>query len=110
MEVIAFDQDHGFSRTTGYRFGNFAYSTDVMDIPESSMAQLEGLDLWIIGCLLDIPHVTHAHVGKALEWRERLKPKHLVITHMSGRLDYETLRRDLPDGVEPAYDGMVLSI
>lgn len=110
IEVIAFDQDHGFSRTTGYRFGNFAYSTDVMDIPESSMAQLEGLDLWIVGCLLDIPHVTHAHVGKALEWRERLKPEHLVITHMSGRLDYETLRRDLPDGVEPAYDGMVLSI
>ena len=110
IEVIAFDQDHGFSRTTGYRFGNFAYSTDVMDILESSMAKLEGLDLWIVGCLLDIPHVTHAHVGKALEWRERLKPKHLVITHMSGRLDYETLRRDLPDGVEPAYDGMVLSI
>ena len=109
IEALAFDQDHGYSRTTGYRIGDMAYSTDVMDLPESSMAQLEGLDLWIVGCLLDIPHVTHAHVGKALDWRERLKPKHLVITHMSGRLDYETLRRDLPEGVEPGYDGMVLT-
>lgn len=110
IDTIAFDQNHGFSRTTGYRLGKAAYSTDVMEIPESSMAHLEGLDLWIVGCLLDIPHVTHAHIGKALEWRDRLKPKHMVITHMSGRLDYETLRRELPEGVEPGYDGMVLTV
>ena len=110
IETIAFDQNHGFSRTTGYRLGNMAYSTDVMELPEDSMAHLEGLDLWIVGCLLDIPHVTHAHVGKALEWRDRLKPKHMVITHMSGRLDYETLRAELPGGVEPGYDGMVLTV
>ncbi len=110
LEAIAFDQNHGFSRTTGYRVGNIAYSTDVMDIPEDSFAHLDGLDLWIVGCLLDIPHVTHAHVGKALEWRDRVKPKHMVITHMSGRLDYETLRRELPEGVEPGYDGLVLTV
>lgn len=110
VPVVSFDQDHGFSRTTGYRIGAMAYSTDVLHLPEDSMAQLEGLDLWIVGCLLDFPHTTHAHVGKALEWRERLKPKHMVITHMSPRLDYETLRRELPDGVEPGYDGLVLSL
>jgi phosphoribosyl 1,2-cyclic phosphate phosphodiesterase len=108
--TICFDQDHGFSRTTGYRIGAMAYSTDVRELPEESLAQLEGLDLWIVGCLLDIPHSTHAHIGKALEWRERLKPKHMVITHMSPRLDYETLRRELPEGVEPGYDGLVLTI
>ena len=108
--AISFDQDHGYSRTTGYRIGNMAYSTDVLDLPEASMAQLEGLDLWIVGCLIDTPHNTHAHIGKALEWRERLKPKHMVITHMSPRLDYDTLRRELPEGVEPGYDGLVLTL
>ncbi len=108
--ALSFDQDHGFSRTTGYRIGDMAYSTDVLDLPEGSMAQLEGLDLWIVGCMVDFPHPTHAHIGKALEWRDRLQPKHMVITHMSPRLDYETLRRELPDGVEPGYDGMVLTI
>ena len=108
--MIAFEQDHGFSRTTGYRIGDMAYSTDVMELPEASMAQLEGLDLWIVGCLLDIPHSTHAHIDQALAWGERLRPKHMVITHMSPRLDYETLTKSLPEGVEPGYDGMVLTL
>lgn len=110
IEVISFDQDHGYSRTTGYRIGDMAYSTDVTELPEASMEQLGGLDLWIVGCLLDIPHATHAHVDKALAWRERLKPRHMVITHMSPRLDYQTLANSLPKGVEPGYDGMVLSL
>jgi phosphoribosyl 1,2-cyclic phosphate phosphodiesterase len=25
---------------------------------------------------------------------------------MTSELDYETLKRDLPDGIEPAFDGM----
>ena len=110
IDMISFDQDHGHSLTTGYRIGTMAYSTDVMDLPDASMAQLEGLDLWIVGCLLDIPHATHAHIDKALGWRERLKPKHMVITHMSPRLDYDTLTGSLPKGVEPGYDGMVLTL
>lgn len=110
IEVISFEQDHGFSRTTGYRIGDMAYSTDVLDLPEASMAQLEGLDLWVVGCLLDFPHTTHAHIDKALAWRERLKPKHMVITHMSPRLDYDTLAKSLPAGVEPGYDGMVIAL
>jgi phosphoribosyl 1,2-cyclic phosphate phosphodiesterase len=27
---------------------------------------------------------------------------------MTSELDYDTLKRDLPDGVEPAYDGMTI--
>ncbi len=110
LEIISFEQDHGHSLTTGYRIGSMAYSTDVMDLPEASMAQLEGLDLWIVGCLLDIPHATHAHIDKALAWGERLKPNHMVITHMSPRLDYASLSGSLPKGVEPGYDGMVLTL
>jgi phosphoribosyl 1,2-cyclic phosphate phosphodiesterase len=32
-----------------------------------------------------------------------------VLTHMHVDLDYEALARELPAGVEPAYDGMVLT-
>jgi phosphoribosyl 1,2-cyclic phosphate phosphodiesterase len=110
VAALAFDQDHGYSRTTGFRIGAMAYSTDVLHLPEDSMTQLEGLDLWIVGCLVDFPHPTHAHIDKALDWRERLKPKHMVITHMSPRLDYETLKRELPQGVEPGFDGQELTL
>lgn len=110
LEIAAFDQDHGYSRSTGYRFGRFAYTTDVVDFPPESFAQLRDLDLWVVSCLTDDPHPTHAHLDKVLAWVEELKPGRTIITHMSTKLDYETLQRRLPPGIEPAYDGMVLEL
>jgi phosphoribosyl 1,2-cyclic phosphate phosphodiesterase len=108
--VRPFDQDHGYSRTLGLRFGPVAYSTDVVEMPEASFEVLAGIDLWIVGCLVEHPHPTHAHVAKALAWIERVKPKRAILTHMGHRLDYETLRCSLPAHVEPAYDGMVIEL
>lgn len=110
LEIVPFDQEHGFCRTTGYRFGRAAYSTDVVELPEQSMQLLEGLDLWIVGCLVDTPHETHAHIDKVLGWVERLKPQLTLITHMSPRLDYDALTASLPAGVAPAYDGQVIEL
>ena len=110
IQVQPFDQDHGYSRSLGLRFGSAAYSTDVVNIPEESFATLEGIDLWIIGCLVDYPHATHAHVAKALEWIDRIKPRRAVLTHMGPRLDYESLRDVLPPFVVPAYDGLILEV
>ena len=45
---------------------------------------------------------------EALAWIERLTPKRAILTHMTADLDYEALKRELPEGVEPAYDGMVI--
>ncbi len=110
LEVVPFDQDHGYCRTTGYRFGRAAYSTDVVALPEDSLALLENLDLWIVGCLTDSPHQTHAHLDKVLAWVERLRPKMTLISHMGTRLDYGRLSKTLPAGVAPAYDGLVVEI
>jgi phosphoribosyl 1,2-cyclic phosphate phosphodiesterase len=110
IDIIPFDQDHGYSRTLGLRFGSVAYSTDVVHIPEESFAVLEGIDLWIIGCLVDYPHATHAHVEKALDWIDRIKPRRAVLTHMSSRLDYDTLCGTLPPWVVPAHDGLIIEV
>ena len=105
IPVAAFDQDHGEVRSLGYRFGNVAYSSDVVGLPEASFAMLEGLDLWIVDALRDRPHPTHAHVDMTLGWIERLKPKRAVLTNLHFDLDYEDLKGRLPQGVEPAFDG-----
>ncbi len=107
-EVTAIDQDHGYGRTTGFRIGNCAYCTDVWQFPERSMELLQGLDCWVVGCLLDEPHPTHADLDKVIGWAERLRPKRTILTHMSPRLDYNALLARLPQGMEPAYDGMVI--
>jgi phosphoribosyl 1,2-cyclic phosphate phosphodiesterase len=110
LMVRPFDQDHGYCRSLGLRIGDAAYCTDVVEFPEDSLPALEGLDLLIVGCLVDEPHPTHADVGKVLAWVERFRPRRTVLTHMGSRLDYQTLRRRLPPGVEPAHDGMVLEL
>jgi phosphoribosyl 1,2-cyclic phosphate phosphodiesterase len=102
-------QVHGDITSLGYRVSNLAYSPDINDIPESSLPLLQGLDVWVVDALRTTPHESHFSVKQACAWAERLKPKRTILTHMTSELDYDTLRRDLPEGVEPAYDGMQIS-
>ena len=109
VEALPFRQIHGSGETLGFRFGGIAYSPDVSDLPEESLAHLAGLDVWIIDALRYSTHPSHLSVEQALSFITRVKPKRAVLTHMHGDLDYATLVRELPNGVEPAYDGMVLT-
>ncbi|MBI2584637.1 MAG: MBL fold metallo-hydrolase [Rhodospirillales bacterium] len=108
MEIVAYDQDHGYSRTIGYRFGPLAYSTDLLDLPEASFKALSGVQTWIVGTFAMQPHVTHAHVDKALGWIERLRPARAVLTHLGPAIDHGALSRSLPKGVDAAFDGLVI--
>jgi len=73
-------------------------------------AALAGVDLWIVDCLRHEPHPTHSHLAKTLGWIARVKPRRAVLTHMDIPLDYASLRRELPEGVEPGYDGLTIEI
>jgi phosphoribosyl 1,2-cyclic phosphate phosphodiesterase len=110
VPVRAFGQGHGRIRSLGYRFGRVAYSPDVDHLDEDAFAALEGVECWIVDALRHTPHPSHAHLARTLEWIARVKPARAVLTNMHVDLDYDTLKRELPPGVEPAYDGMTLSI
>jgi phosphoribosyl 1,2-cyclic phosphate phosphodiesterase len=75
-------------------------------LPEESWAVLAGIRLWVVDCLREEPHPTHAHLDKTLSWIERIKPERAILTHMNHTLDYEVARRRCPPGVEPGYDGL----
>ena len=106
IPVVTFEQDHGPISSVGYRFGDVAYSSDVVNLDESAFVALQGLDVWIVDALRYAPHPTHAHLERTLAWIERLKPRRAILTNLHIDLDYETLRAELPAGVEPAFDGM----
>jgi len=110
IDVTTFDQDHGDIKSVGYRIGNVAYSSDVVGLPEASFEALKGLKVWIVDALRYRPHPTHATVEQALAWIARVKPERAILTNLHVDLDYETLRRELPEGVEPAYDGLSFAI
>ena len=110
MSVQTFPQDHGYSTSRGLRIGAFAYTTDVVRLSENALTILEGIDTWLVDAIGTTPHPTHAHIDLVLEWRERVKPRRTILTHMGLELDFETLQNTLPPGVEPAWDGMVIDI
>lgn len=110
LPILPFAQTHGTIRSLGFRCGPLAYSSDVNALDEDAFAALEGVDCWIVDALRYRQHVSHAHVALALEWIARIKPKRAILTNLHFDLDYETLRRELPEGVEPAYDGMEIDM
>ena len=110
LTLLPFDMAHGRIRCLGFRIGDFAYCNDVSDLPAESKAMLGGLDTLVIDALRYTDHPTHANLAQALEWIAELRPKHAVLTNMHVDLDYATLKRELPEGVEPGFDGMVLDI
>jgi len=106
IEAVPIVQQHGQITSLGFRFGNVAYSPDVSGLSEQSIEMLRGLDVWIVDALRYTYHPSHFSVDDALKWIKRIQPKRAILTHLHVDLDYATLSRELPDGVEPAYDGM----
>ena len=109
LPVLAFGQGHGRIRSLGFRFGPIAYSPDVDALDEAAFKALEGVECWIVDALRHAPHPSHAHLARTLEWVARVKPKRAILTNMHIDMDYDTLLRELPPGVEPGYDGLTLS-
>lgn len=106
--ISGFEQAHGKIKTYGYRFGAFAYSTDVDVMPDSAFEALEGVDTWMVDCLRYTASYTHSNLERTLGWIERLKPRMAILTHMAHDFDYPVLLGQCPAGVVPGYDGMVL--
>lgn len=106
--VLAYLQGHGDIDTLGFRFGNVAYSPDINRLPKETYPLLENLDVWVVDALRRQGHPSHFSLAEALEAIEAVRPKRAILTHMHVDMDYETLCGELPKGVEPAYDGMII--
>ncbi|MEL6789274.1 MAG: MBL fold metallo-hydrolase [Pseudomonadota bacterium] len=108
LSIMPFLQFHGGVDSLGFRCGDLAYSSDVVDLPEESFDLLTGVKVWIVDALQERPHATHAHLEKTLTWIARIKPARTILTNLHVSMDYQSLKSKLPTGVEPAYDGMVI--
>lgn len=110
LDVTAIEQDHAYMNTYGLRFGDFAYSTDLIAMHEDGFDLLKGIKVWMLGAFTDKPHPTHLHIDRALEWIERVQPERAYLTHLSFGLDYETVQKRLPENVFMAFDGMTIDL
>jgi len=106
IRLSVFEQDHAVMRTLGLRIGGFAYSTDVVRLPEASLHALAGVRTWVIGCFRPTAHPVHAGLDEVLAWQAAVRPARIILTHMGDQMDWASLCRSLPPGIEPGHDGM----
>lgn len=110
VTILPLEVVHGDLEMYGYRINNFAYITDTNHIPESSIAELEGLDVLILDALRDDPHPMHFTIDQAVDTARRIGAQKTYFIHMTHTVKHEEVDARLPDGINLAYDGLVLEI
>ncbi|HIR95503.1 MAG TPA: MBL fold metallo-hydrolase, partial [Candidatus Coprenecus stercorigallinarum] len=76
---------------------------------EESIELFRGVDIFVVSCIRRTPHISHFSLGEALEVCRKVGARHSFLTHLSHQLEcYSELCKALPEGVEPAYDGLSL--
>ncbi len=103
LEVI-----HGRLPVVAYRFNDFAYVTDLSEIPPATLDSLRDLDVLVLDCLRVRPHPTHLYLETALAYVAELRPRRAVFTHLAHDFKHARDSALLPDGVQFGYDGMVI--
>ena len=101
---------HGTLPVTAYRIGGFAYVTDCNVIPDETCSRLLGLDLMVIDALRFKTHPTHMTLDQSLGYIEKLEPRRALLTHISHDIKHAETSQHLPEGVEIAYDGLVVEV
>jgi len=101
---------HGKMKVFGYRIGDFAYCTDVNNIPESSYERLKDLKILVLGALRFRPHPTHFSIAEAIEEAIKIGAEQTYFIHMTHEVPYEETERQLPPNIHLAYDGLKLFI
>ena len=97
---------HGETEIFGYRLGSAAYLTDFSRIPDTSLAQLEGLDVLFLDGLRHQPHPTHSTVENSIRIANELKAKRVFFTHICHDLPHAATNAALPPHVRLSHDGM----
>lgn len=106
---IALEHGPGYE-ALGFRFADLGYVPDVSMMPPEAKTALAGLDVLILDCLRETPHPSHFSLSQALEAIAELAPRRAVLTNLHIDLDYESLSKRLPPGIDAAFDGMSLTV
>ncbi len=106
VPIIPVPAVHGSLDILGFRIGNFAYMTDVSEIPNASLSLLQDLDVLVLDALRDRPHPMHMTIDEAVGMAEVIGAKQTYFTHMSHEILHADFEARLDEGMAPAYDGL----
>lgn len=111
LKVMPIEGLHYKLQVFGYRFGDFAYLTDMKTVTDAEVEKLQGLEVLVVNALRIQPHISHFNLEEALEFIECVKPKRAYLTHISHHLGFhDDVQQNLPENVFLAYDNLQITI
>ena len=95
----------------GFRFGLFAYITDMFSITDVEAEKLAGIEVLVVNALRIEPHPSHLHLDAAIAFAQKIGTKRTYFTHISHRLGFhDEVQASLPPNIHLAYDNLTITI
>lgn len=110
VPVLPLAFEHGHIEVFGYRVGPVAYVTDVKRVPPEARARLAGVRVLVLSALWWRPHTTHLSIPEAIETAQAIGAERTYLTHLTHETAHAELAAQLPPGIAPAYDGLVVEL
>jgi phosphoribosyl 1,2-cyclic phosphate phosphodiesterase len=111
LEVIPVNGKHDDLQVFGFKFGDFAYLTDMKTVKEKEIEKIKHVKILVVNALRIQPHQSHFNLDEALEFIDKVKPEKAYLTHISHLLGFhDDVEKRLPENVFLAYDGLKLTI
>jgi phosphoribosyl 1,2-cyclic phosphate phosphodiesterase len=110
VEIIPIRGYHDKMPVLGFRFGDIAYITDMSSIPDEEFSKLKGLKHLTLNTVSYHPHHSHFSLEEAVAMAQKIGAEHTWLTHLSHTFPtHAQFDRELPDGISPAWDGLVIT-
>jgi phosphoribosyl 1,2-cyclic phosphate phosphodiesterase len=111
LDIQAIPIPHGpVTVVYAYRMGPLAYVTDAKVVPPDALAALRGAEVLVLNALFRHPHPSHLSVSEALEVARQVGARRTYLTHLTHDNFHAALEAELPSGIAPGFDGLVVSI
>ncbi len=95
----------------GFRIGNFTYITDANRIEDDEKEKIRGSSVLVLNALRKEKHISHFNLQEAIDLVRELGVPKAYFTHISHQFGlHETINRELPEGIELAYDGLTITV
>ena len=98
--------EQGGMEVNGYRFGPFAYISDIRSYPETIFEDLAGVEILVLSALRHKPSVMHLNIEEAIVFSQKVGAKTTYFTHVNHELGHQETNQSLPEGFSLAYDGL----
>ncbi len=108
LQYISYEQ--GGTTVNGYRFGKFAYVSDICNFPDSVYQDLSGVELLVMSALRHEPSPVHLTIDEAIAFSTKVGAKQTYFTHIAHEVDHQQTSAKLPANFHLSYDNLTLEL